>query len=62
MHDHCATPYACMPADFVLDLNFRVLQAGEALKRMLPQMGELDTDVREVLTVSLASSRGMWLR
>ena len=53
---------ACLAADFVLDLNFRVLQAGEALKRMLPQMGEPDTDVREVLTVSLASSRGMWLR
>lgn len=31
---------------------------GEALKRMLPQMGEPDTDVREVLTVSLDCVKG----
>lgn len=40
------------PFHFALDLDFKVLQAGDALRRILPQMGVPGTPIHDILTVS----------
>ena len=39
------------PFHFALDLDFKVLQAGDALRRILPQMGVPGTPIQDILTV-----------
>lgn len=42
--------------DFSVDLNFRLLQAGQGLQKMLPQLAQPGIHIGEVLTVSRAWS------